>query len=393
MRRIVTVLPVLAVTGSIFAVATSATAQSSTLTAGVMARAGERPPRVYFTPMAGQMGTDIHPSIYAEVVKDVRAKNPDLIVFLLEGSDPEEGVFHFHEDTFDPTDQSLATLGEYREIVKLLRDDLGDIPQVMWVQNSVGFSSLMALAWPDMYMKSDARLAGLGRVHDGVMGWTDIEVRRKMLSAWLGIVNGFLEKGGYARAIGDAMVRPDKFLSVSFEGRNVTWSLDTDGHWVIDGNEKGTAAFSAMLAEDVGLAKGVADTREDLMFLLGFREFEAITNSEQLVERFVQDWRRSWEQSQRWAMDYRDAMRWASGEDELRYLGQAINALEKIQSAMRRYEPVAIKWRITTGLDETQLEIWIEQIRERIRGIRQRDRGGRGGGGGGGLGGPAGPRR
>jgi len=377
----------------VFGAATSAVAQSAEITTAVQERAGDRPPRVYFLPMRGQMGTDIHPSIYRDVVKDIRSVDPDLIVFMLEGSDPEEGVFHFGEQDFDPTDQSLLMIAEYRDIVRIFRDDLRDIPQVMWVHNSVGFSSLMALAWPHMYMQPTAKLAGLNRILGAVMGWRDVEVRAKMLSAWVGVINGFLERGGYPLALGDAMMRPEKYLSVSFKGREVTWSLDTEGHWIIDGNPRGTASFTAQLAEDVGLARGLAEEPDDLIFLLGFREYEAVGDGERITTRYVEDWRRSMEQTESWLLDYRDAMRWARGEDEQRYLGQAIRTLERIQSAMRRYDAVAIRWRVIYGLDVTELDIWIDRIRERIRALRQRGRGGAGGGLGGGGGLSGSPRR
>jgi len=393
MPRITATALVLAIAGSALTMGTSAVAQSSQLSAAIQARAGDRVPRVYFLPMAGQMGTDIHPATYPDIIRDIRSVEPDLIVFVLEGSDPD-GAIRFHEQDPRP-ERSLTMFDEYRDVVRIFRDDLRDIPQVMWVENAVGFSSLIAMAWPDLYMKSDGKLAGLRRVFDNVAGWSDVEVRRKMLAAWVGIANGFLERGGHPLAIGDAMMIPEKLLSVSFEGRKVTWRLDADGHWIIDGSDRTTATFPAKLAEDVGLARGIADEPEDLLFLLGFREFESVGDGERLAKRYVEDWRRGLDQVDKLLRDYLDAMRYAQGQDEQRYLGQAIAALQGVQNQMRRHPAVAIRAQSDYGVDSTQIDIWIEQIRERIRAIRQRGRAGAGGGGGMGGGGGIGgaPRR
>ncbi len=351
-------------------------------------------PDIYFCPIKGQMGTDVHKSIYEEVVKDIKRVKPDLVVFTLNCADYNT-IFYLGDD--NPIEQSLNMLGEYREIVKLLREDLEEFPQVMWVEDSVGFGSLLALAWPDMYMTSTARLAGLEKVLQPVLSWRDPDVRAKMLAAWTGISKGFLEKGGYTQELGEAMMRPEKMLSVEFEGRTLKWRQDTGGQWVIDGSDKATAQFSAQLAEDIGLCKGLADTTDDLAFLLGYREYRKVPDSEKLVERYVEDWRRLFEQSTKWGLDYQDAMKNANGEDAVKYLGQAKSALEKIIGAMNKYQAIETRWRLTTGESKVSIEIKIEQIKEQIRGIKssQKPGGSRGSGGGsgGGLSGGGGGRR
>lgn len=349
-------------------------------------------PDIYFCPIKGQMGTDVHKSIYEEVVKDIQRVKPDLVVFTLNCADYNT-IFYLGDD--NPIEQSLNMLGEYREIVKLLREDLEEFPQVMWVEDSVGFGSLLALAWPDMYMTSTARLEGLEKVLGPVLSWRDPDVRAKMLAAWTGIAKGFLEKGGYSQELGEAMMRPEKELSVEFEGRTLKWRPDTAGHWVIDGSDQATARFSAQLAEDIGLCKGLADTTDDLAFLLGYREYRKVPDSEKLVEQYVEDWRRLYEQSTKWGLDYQGQMKSANGEDAVKYLGQAKSSLEKILGAMNKYEAIETRWKLTTGESKMSIELKIEQIKEQIRGYKSSQRGGGSGGGtsGGGLSGGGGGRR
>lgn len=373
-----------------FCLATGSLAQSTEQDAAENA-ASDEIPDVYFVPMRGQMGTDVHPTIYKDVVKDILAKKPDLIVYELNCADVNN-IFYLNDD--DPQEASQFMLGEYRDLVKMLREDLRDIPQVMWVHDSVGFGSLMALAWPDMYMTSDARLSGLGKVLAPVMSWRDPDVRAKMLAAWTGIGKGFIDQGGYDLVIGEAMMRPEKSLSCSFVGREVTWRPDNEGTWIIDDDPKRTATFTAQLAEDVGLCDGIADTRDDLMFLLGYREYREVADSGAIVDRYIESWRRAYEQCFTWAEEYQDALGWARGEEAVKYLGQAKERLERILSQMIKYPAVEHRIRAATGITRTFVEIQIEQLREQIRALRSGGRNqGLGGGGGASSGGGGGRRR
>ena len=162
---------------------------------------------------------------------------------------------------------------DMRTTLALFKQELGDIPQVMWVKDSVGFGTIFALAWPYMYTDGDARLFGLARVNEFTQH-PDPEVQRKFEAAFISIVNGFLKEGGHPDVLGLAMIRPEKKLSVSFKGRELEWRPDTSGTIVVDGDETRVANFDARLAEDLGLSKGTADTVEDLMFQLGYREWD-----------------------------------------------------------------------------------------------------------------------
>ena len=46
--------------------------------------------------------------------------------------------------------------------MSLFRDDLRDVPQVLWIRDSQGISSVIALSWGELYMMPEARLGGAG---------------------------------------------------------------------------------------------------------------------------------------------------------------------------------------------------------------------------------------
>ncbi|MGA0286072.1 MAG: hypothetical protein ACO3QA_03455, partial [Phycisphaerales bacterium] len=193
-----------------------------------------------------------------------------------------------------------------------------------------------------------------------------------------GIGKGFLQKGGYPLELGEAMMRPEYQLSASFEGRDVTWKLDTNGHWVVDSSDKEVTNLRAELAEDLGVCAGLAENLDDVAFLSGWREYRLNESGQKLIEDYVEDWRRTYDRTKEWMRDAQQAESRAGGDDTVRYLGKAKNDYERVIAAMRQYPAVENRWK-REGVNRMQLEIYVEQLKEQILGIR---RGGRGGGGG-----------
>ena len=358
---------------------------------GVANATDNRVPVVYVVPMSGQMGTDIHPSIYDEVIKDALKVKPDVIVYQLKSADIDNNFYLAGND--DRREFGMAKIEEYRELVRALHQKL-DARQVMWVEDSVGLGSLLALSWPELYMSDGARLWGLSRVAQMAAGWSDPDVASKMLNAWVGMGNGFLQIGGYPLEIGWAMMRPEYVLSASFKGREVTWANDTGGQWVVDSNKEGVANFNASLAEDMGLSEGTVENLDDLMFLLGYREYDEVESGKNIVEKYVEDWRRTFDRCKSWYADAQQKLGWASGDEAIRYLGAAKTDLEKILRACKQYPAVAARWQQDYGTSILQLELQIEGIKDQIGDMRRGNGGGgrkgggnpgRGGGGGRGL--------
>ncbi|MCH7573162.1 MAG: hypothetical protein IH891_09640, partial [Planctomycetes bacterium] len=177
---------------------------------------------LYIVPMRGQMGTDVHPSIYRKIADDIKATKPDLIIISMDSSDSKTDEFF---GSVPKDEQSILLMDEYLEIANIFRVELKDFPQVLWINTSVGLSSMLALAWSDMYMKPSGKFAGLDLVVDksGADKWSDADVRAKMMAAWTGHAKSFAEYGGYPMELCAAMLEPHYKLSASFKGREVVW--------------------------------------------------------------------------------------------------------------------------------------------------------------------------
>ncbi|MEY4103746.1 MAG: hypothetical protein RL461_948, partial [Planctomycetota bacterium] len=114
-------------------------------------------PRVYVAPFKGIWGLDIHPDLCTQLVEDIKSKKPDLVVFTIDSQDMKEG-FYTAERNEDGT--GVFEDDSQRRMLKLLDEELRGTPTLMWVHDSWGFSTLMAFAFKDLYMKPNARLDG-----------------------------------------------------------------------------------------------------------------------------------------------------------------------------------------------------------------------------------------
>jgi hypothetical protein len=354
-------------------------------------------PSFYIIPMEGQLGTDIHPIVYRGVLEDIRRVRPDVVVWRMKCADVSEEVLDLIADEVmieelrDPNRSIEFLMDDYRELVRMLQDEMPrDIHQVMWVHDSLGVSSLIALAWEEMYMTPSARLGGIRRLATRLEEIGDEDVREKMLSATLGTVSGFLHRGNrdeYADILARAMVLPRYKLSASWHGREVNWFLDTSGDYIVNNSTESTAEFRAKRAEDFAISRGTAESLDDLALLLGFREYRVLRgDSHDIIDRHVQGWRRDFRRARALLIEYSEYREIARGDQAMQYLGRALDNLRRVIAAMKRNPVVEIRFQVEFGSGILfHLEMLEEQLRDQITRMR---RGGRGPGGGG-----DGPRR
>lgn len=345
----------------------------------------------YILPMKRQMGTDVHPEVYEELKEEILAVDPDYLIIKLRCEDVQEGLYNEIPRADQGMDGSQA-LDMYRKLVDLFRDDLRDVRQVVWVEESVGISSVIAMAWPEIYMMPNARYGGLaGAAGNFMFVQSDRNTFGKYREAYMGWLKGFAENSGRAHELVNAMVMPSFKLSATWKGRDVEWSNDESGEYLVDGSEGATANFRARDAENLRISEGTAETLDDLALLLGVREYYVVDGSaEDAVDDYIEDWRRIYDASVESLIDYQKYLGWATGQDTRKYLGRALSELKKVRRSLDRYQAVELRLAQDYGVSKLGLDILIDQMEERIAAMNNRGRGGGGGsrgGGGSGFGG------
>ena len=352
---------------------------------------------VYVVPMGikdkGQFGLDIHPQVYEQIATDITEKRPDIVVFVLNSADIDS-VRYLGDD---PSKFGIFDDDGIRKMSRGLKEVIERVgaEPIMIVRDAVGYSVLLGLNWENMYMTESARLMGLERIKERFENVEDPEVKAKFREALVVKCNGFLIAGGYDPAIGLAMMREEKMLSVSFKGREIVWSDNAKGTWVVDGStERITAHFTSAMAEELGLSDGTvsdddATMIEDLMYQRGIRSFERMPqDGEVLVREYIEGWRKGLADCAKSYPQYQEAMGDAQGVDEKKNLTKAKGILEKVLSIIKKYPAVAIKLNQEFGLSQLEIETKLLELQERIRGLSKSTApppagGGKKGGGGG----------
>ncbi len=348
-------------------------------------------PSFYIIPMKGQVGTDINLEVYEMMIEDIRAVDPDYIVIKIECADIGEGLYA--EAMLDPEEGGLTgpnMIDMYRDIVNLFHDDLRDIDQVAWVVDSVGISTVLALSWDDLFMDSNARFGGL-RNAAGMFESVRADANKygKYREAYMAWLRGLMLNSNRDPKLVDAMVINEKKLAATWKGREVEWSLEGEGDYLVDGSEGATVNFTAQTAENFCLSKGTADGLDDVALLLGVREYRVNeSRGEEIFDKHLEDWRKAFEASIDAWNDHNEALADPSLDAAAR-LGKAKRQLEKMLRNLRRYDAVAVRLGFK-GVSEVMLQVRIETFEEQLRALRGNERnrrGRRGGSGGGGLGG------
>ena len=345
--------------------------------------ATDKLPVVYTVPLVGQMGTDIHEDLVEEVIEDIQTAQPDLIVFRINSQDIGTNM---HLPTYDWKEAGKFKMAEYRNMVQDLHTKLGHIDQVVWIEDSVGFSTLLAVAWDRLYMSEGARLYGLQNLYRMTQNWSDEDIREKMEEAMEGQGRGFFEAGGrgkYARVLGNAMIDPEAKLSANFVGREVIWLPHTDGMWLVDDNPEQVANFDAVSALDTMLIEDTVGSLEDLVFVLGYREYEHNTQGDEIAEKYTSRWRSNYEKCKATYEDYQADRGLGTTNDARKILLAKRKMLEEVVKIMKRYSAVERRMADEYRISINKLEFDIATLKDEIRQLKERGRGGSRGGGSG----------
>ncbi|MDA1105098.1 MAG: hypothetical protein O2855_00700 [Planctomycetota bacterium] len=344
----------------------------------------------------GQLGTDVHPDAYKEIIEDIKKKKPDLLVFTLDSADMNR-VDYMGDD--DQAEFSNLNHKELRRLVKKFQEETG-VPkdrQCIWIKDCVGWPILLAFSWPtfnaagvpSMFISADARLRGplypqVARFHNS----NDIEVTRKWRECTNGMSYAFFEYGGHDRNLGLCFLRPDWTLSVSFKGRHeLEWFKEPeDGDYTLDDNPKALMGLTPDTMIELGIARRLAgETREEqlthLVQLRGITDYatkqpagpdapETVVVDQTGVELFrtyVEDWRDTYKE----CSEIPRQLQQDTDPDPMRELSRRQKLYENLLRACKKYE--AVQRRLGEMGSIPMILARLEEIDEQRKGLsRQR---------------------
>ncbi len=337
---------------------------------------------VLIIPMEGQMHTDVNNAVYSDLVDRIKEAKPDLIVV--------EILNHDYQNEF----AQLMGWGDREEfngydkddlvnIARTFHVDLKDIPQIAWVKNASGTSTIMALSWCDIYMSPDGWLHATTQVARMFDYINAEDTRGKIREAAVAHAKAFATFGCKDQALVRAFVDPEVPLSGTWEGKKVNWVDTLNGDFIVDAGQ-GMPHLDATTATELAISKGLVYNLKDLLVAEGIREYhivgEDITNE---IYGHKEKWRNDFDRASSLFLDAQQYGNWATGENTARYLREQVKKLKQVLRLMENSSAVAMRMGWKYRVNVKALEQMIEQIEEQLKRLREGDSGRRPSGGGG----------
>ncbi|RMD64764.1 MAG: hypothetical protein D6824_03550 [Planctomycetota bacterium] len=347
---------------------------------------GQHVPVLYILPLKGHIVGDpvgyeylaqarrndiITVTPFKQALEDARKHDPDVVVIEIDADSPAgfDGMF-VAQPFYEVVEQAM------KEGVRI----------VFWVKRAVAGAAFLPFISPEIYFKSDGLLGGVGNLSD--LDYGDRWVTEKQISLRLGIAEGYAIQGGYDPALVRAMARRENWLFVRWEGGKPVYlereprPSDGPGWTLLSDDGEGDNADTSVVeqndvlqlnadwAQRLLVAKGVADTVEDLAFLLGFGDGYRLERGK--ARKILEDWSKrvasAVEEIQRQQDVVDENGSGGSGEDARIALGKQIAALRRIRSLMTVYAEALDP----SGDRRAQTDLQIQQLRRKIRELRDR---------------------
>jgi len=308
---------------------------------------------------------------FKEALEDARQRDPDVVVIEIDADSPAgfDGMF-VAQPFYEVVEQAM------RQGTRI----------VFWVKRAVAGAAFLPFISPEIYFKSDGLLGGVGNLSD--LDYGDKWVTEKQISLRLGIAEGYAIQGGYDPALVRAMARRENWLFVRWEGGKPVYlereprPSDGPGWTLLSDDGEGDNADTSILeqndvlqlnadwAQRLLVAKGVADTVDDLAFLLGFSDGYRLERGK--ARRILEDWSDRVASAVQEIQKQQDIVEentsGGSGEEARMALGRRISALRRIRSLMTVYAEALDP----TGDRRAQIDLQIQQLRREIRELRDR---------------------
>lgn len=344
--------------------------------------------RYAWVDLTGQFGVDITQTPIRQVFRDAKQNNVSTIVFMLDAN--------WEANPIEPLPDDAANFTELMRAEPMTVVFANEVPQewnpqpriVFWVKTAMGGAAFLPMVCPEIYFHPEGKMGGIGNLSFLFEGRGDQVVREKQRSLLLGHAEGWARVGGYDYRIVRAMARVEAVLSISYEdGKPVlvermpenpseellTWDGQApNADSVRDrvrGEGKDVLTLNERTARLVGVSRGTAGTREEVLSLMGIdRSGELVAGRSQ---RIMQDWSQGVDsakrQIRRLLQEFGEVypQRNAGERDErIRQRGRCRKILEDIMGLLNRWgEGIDQRWRFQNNVPpEAQMKTIIEQL-------------------------------
>ncbi len=354
--------------------------------------------KLYVATLKGRFGVDVSETPLRDLFADVDRTFNDLVDGVGASSgrkivDPSMRQNHIVVLKVDMFSQpGYGSIFRAKELAPIVMDEitLKGRRVVFWVDHASGGAAFFPWVSPEIYFTEDGVLGGIGDLDEFTSG--DHMVDEKLIGAFLGAAEGFAIKGGYGEHLPAmrAMIRRQNWLAVRFEGGRPVYltrlptAADGEGWQILsdsgEGDYKDTSTTSgndtfvleAEWATKLGIARGTADTIDDLAFALGVhRSYTELDNIR--GPKVFEDWTRRIDDAialvnpnelpgvpvGRLWREFAEIQVGGNYQERRRDRGRKLNILQQIRAMATRFAEVFD----TDGAWRAQLDVMIAQLR------------------------------
>lgn len=234
---------------------------------------------------------------------------------------------------------------------------------VAWIKKAISAGAYTSLHCDEIYFE---KVGNLGAI---TMFSGTTAISGDQLDAWLDQVGDVCELGGRSPWIGRAMVSNAPLLSYDRDADgNVTWYDTLEGEFDLS-DEVQNLSLTAETAVHCKFAGGIADTRRELVELLGYKwnEVRISPESDAIAQGWEESLQRNGARLRRALRNYRNPGRIEDAEN----LGIARRSIEEVIKVLRECQPAALEMLVEghplwPGNMPPEVEAW-EDLLERVR--------------------------
>ncbi|MDX2146849.1 MAG: hypothetical protein SFZ23_04945 [Planctomycetota bacterium] len=377
-------------TGTAAKTTTAAKSTSTTpATASPTSENADGKQRYMIIELDGVFGEDITQTPIWEAIENARDNKVDVLIFKINAE------FFRDELKLSELPDDAANVNELRRAEEIAPLFISRIPAewgpnqprvAFWVDSAMAGAALLPFCAKEIYFTSDGRMGGLGNL-EFLYNQGDSVVHQKWMSAMMGHAQGWTIAGGYDPRIIQAMAVRSYVLSATFQGDKAVLLermpegpheelLTDDGK---DANQDGlmqrvrgegndVLTLNADVALRLGISKGTADTREQLLFEMGLDR--AGVPVEGRGQKIMENWSRRLREAKRelvnllreyGEVEVRPPAEWAQRNAAR---NERLNIIKRMRTLMRQFdEGLSPRWRWQNNIPaEADLESLVKQI-------------------------------
>lgn len=276
--------------------------------------------KVCFISLEEEVGTHLNADALKHSVELVEDQNPEIIVLVLNSGG--------------------GALLEVQPLSDYIHEEMKKKYRVVgWVQSAISAASLTVFNCEEIYMMKEGNLGGTVafRQEGGGNKALEGEGLERVLKA-----GEEISKRGKRNPLIMRAMQVFGALSADIDDNgNVTWHEGEEGKYLVNPDDR-ILTFNSDSAKKFGVSLGTADTKDDLLKLMGIKEWKEVgTEADEYQHEFRENVTKFSALANKLLSEFdlqKTAANGAAGDDKLRlmYLGRAEGKLKELQSAVRK---------------------------------------------------------